>query len=415
MFGRTRVPNITPFTYRDNLTYLEWLRWLSHAVSTNVDKLNDVINGLNDLRDDTAADLQRIHLDLFRRLSEEFDGIREELFDLAQNGQALNPTNGRVENISKVVNDVYDNVRVHAMFDGELDYTLKTELSNNWTARYHDLETRGHWCDNDCSCRGHDGTTPDPDPEPKPTPVIAPFTMPEMTVGKTISPVQLSVSSGSPTVTTWTVSGLPAGVAASASGIISGTPTTAGVGTVEVAGTSAAGMIGTASTPWKVAEPNIYTGMMFSPPVTEIDGKTTTRMVTDMASVSITPGQARVVSVSPNGQTSTAYELITPLTTDRVGATFTINSITGAGKVRVGILTLGGTSRWAYPGNIPTTGDARFHLIDWCGEIEGGKSYTIASPPGHGAHIWSIYLMAEGATGNVSVSIAPGSRHFYTI
>ena len=68
VFGRTRVPNITPFTYRDNLTYLEWLRWLSHAVSANVDKLNDVINGLNDLRDDTAADLQRMHLDLFRRL-----------------------------------------------------------------------------------------------------------------------------------------------------------------------------------------------------------------------------------------------------------------------------------------------------------------------------------------------------------
>ena len=405
MFGRTRVPNITPFTYRDNLTYLEWLRWLSHAVSTNIDKMNDVINGLNELRDDTAADLQRIHLDLFRRLYDEFGSIREELFDLAQNGQALNPTNGKVENISKVVNDIYDNVRVHAMFDRELNYTLENELSNNWTARYHDLEAR-------------DGTTTPPAPEPEPTPVIAPFTMPGMTVGKTISPVQLSVASGSPAVTKWTVSGLPAGVAASTSGIISGTPTTVGVGTVEVAGTSAAGMIGTASAPWEVGkapETNVYTGVMFSPPVNEIDGKTSTRMVTDMATVSVTPGQARVVSVSVNGQASTAYELIHPLTTDRVGATFTINSITGAGKVRVGILTLGGTSRWAYPANIPTTGDARFHLIDWCGEIEGGKSYTIASPPGHKAHIWAIYLMAEGATANVSVSIAPGSRHFYTI
>ena len=326
--GRTRVPNITPFTYRDNLTYLEWLRWLSHAVSTNVDKLNDVINGLNDLRGDTAADLQRIHLDLFRRLSEEFGGIREELFDLAQNGQALNPTNGKVENISKVVNDVYDNVRVHAMFDRELDYTLKTELSNNWTARYHDLEAHGHWCDNDCSCRGHDGTTPDPDPEPEPTPVIAPFTMPKMTVGETIPPVQLSVTSGSPAATKWTVSGLPAGVAASASGLISGTPTTAGVGTVEVAGTSAAGMIGTASAPWKV---DIYTGVMFSPPVNEIDGKTSTRMVSDMKPVTVSPGQASVALVSPNGNNSTAYELISPLTTDRVGVTFTVESINGAG------------------------------------------------------------------------------------
>ena len=76
--------------------------------------------------------------------------------------------------------------------------------------------------------------------------------MPKMTVGETIPPVQLSVTSGSPAVTKWTVSGLPAGVAASASGLISGTPTTAGVGTVEVAGTSAAGMIGTASAPWEV-------------------------------------------------------------------------------------------------------------------------------------------------------------------
>ena len=171
-------------------------------------------------------------------------------------------------------------------------------------------------------------------------------------------------------------------------------------------------MIGTASAPWEV---DIYTGVIFSPPVTEIDGKTTTRMVSDMKPVTVSPGQASVALVSPNGNNSTAYELIHPLTTDRVGATFTINSITGAGKVRVGILTLGGTTRWAYPANIPTTGDARFHLIDWCGEIEGGNSYTIASPPGHGAHIWGIYLMAEGATANVSVSIAPGSKHFYTI
>ena len=171
-------------------------------------------------------------------------------------------------------------------------------------------------------------------------------------------------------------------------------------------------MIGTASAPWKV---DIYTGVIFSPPVTEIDGKTPTRMVSDMKPVTVSPGQAGVALVSPNGNTSTAYELIPPLTTDRVGVTFTVASITGVGKVRVGILSLKGVTRWAYPTLNATTDADKFNLIDWCGEVEVGNSYTIASPPGHGAYIWGIYFMTEGATGPVRVGIALGSKHFYTI
>ena len=660
MFGRTRVPNITPFTNRDNLTYLEWLRWLSHAVSTNVDKLNDVINGLNELRDDTAADLQRIHLDLFRRLYEEFGSIREELFDLALNGRALNPTNGKVENISKVINDVYDNVRVHAMFDSELDYTLKTELTNNWTARYHDLEAHGHWCDDDCSCRRHthDGTTPPPEPEPEPDPeplppdevepepVPAPPKYPPnatlyrfagsthtlhsvdsetgalgdpTTVLNTIPPtsgtghvhiavqrpsvltvgdsgsdpttyagtlsspfivmggdhetysyrvhenngiymatsrrmtVQTGFDSSKPTANpdarklysspvvpfiapangpipirgggarvrgthpdyrvVWgsaSLNGIPHdshvmvwphnpkngepglydgcelsnekppatvplppgfliqagqelvlnkhsvnpyqnratadltygdsivwgegpyelrvyvdGVQVASSSRVKGAADTfTWSGEVAVGGKvelrvylpeGAADVVINEETSFTMTEikppPIINEGLLLTPRVTTVDGKPLSTRTVTMKGTTATPGNAVGVLIG----TAVGVAVGANVVTDRVGATFNVASITGAAKVRIGVAAVPGTLRQAYPTTVALKGDAWFDNIKWCGDVEAGKSYTIVGPNGAKHYVWGVYVMAPGATGNVTVSFNGTMQYINTI
>ncbi|SMC99152.1 Peptidase inhibitor I9 [Lentzea albidocapillata] len=71
------------------------------------------------------------------------------------------------------------------------------------------------------------------------------------TVG-TAASLQLSASGGTSPYT-WSVSGLPAGLSANASGAISGTPTTAGTSTVTATVTDAANKTGTATFSWVVS------------------------------------------------------------------------------------------------------------------------------------------------------------------
>ncbi|KOV85060.1 S8 family serine peptidase [Nocardia sp. NRRL S-836] len=70
------------------------------------------------------------------------------------------------------------------------------------------------------------------------------------TVGTPVS-LQLSATGGTPPYS-WTVSGLPAGLTASSSGAISGTPTTAGTYSVTATVTDSAGKTGTATFSWTV-------------------------------------------------------------------------------------------------------------------------------------------------------------------
>jgi hypothetical protein len=69
-------------------------------------------------------------------------------------------------------------------------------------------------------------------------------------VGDSVS-LQLSASGGTAPYT-WSVTGLPAGLSASSSGKITGSPTTAGTSTVKATATDAAGKTGTASFSWAI-------------------------------------------------------------------------------------------------------------------------------------------------------------------
>ena len=78
-------------------------------------------------------------------------------------------------------------------------------------------------------------------------------------VGTAITPVQVSAVDSLPGQTlTYSATGLPAGLAISAAGVISGTPTTAKVSTVTVKATDSLGAYGTASFTWTV-QANVVT------------------------------------------------------------------------------------------------------------------------------------------------------------
>jgi predicted extracellular nuclease len=76
------------------------------------------------------------------------------------------------------------------------------------------------------------------------------------TAGTAIAPLTLAASGGTPPYT-WTATGLPAGLAISADGVISGTPTTAGTSSVTVTATDSASASGSASFDVQVTAPAV--------------------------------------------------------------------------------------------------------------------------------------------------------------
>ncbi|HVV25009.1 MAG TPA: ExeM/NucH family extracellular endonuclease, partial [Pseudonocardiaceae bacterium] len=72
------------------------------------------------------------------------------------------------------------------------------------------------------------------------------------TVGIAITPLTLSASGGTAPYT-WTATGLPAGLAVSSGGVVSGTPTTAGSSTVTVTATDSGGVAGSAGFGFQVS------------------------------------------------------------------------------------------------------------------------------------------------------------------
>lgn len=137
---RTVMSAISPFTYNDNVTYQKLL-YLA------IDKIDEVITWSAvavELIAEMGREIDEFKADTEKALAQQKEELREEqrqmenrLTDLiekiAVGGIAFNPTNGtRHEDVSKVISDVYDFVRVHARSVGEIDATLTTV--DDWEA-----------------------------------------------------------------------------------------------------------------------------------------------------------------------------------------------------------------------------------------------------------------------------------------
>lgn len=132
------VNQVTPFTYRDNDTYLTLLsriqaqlEGLDGAYRDDLKNLSDYVNkAVDTLVKDTNADLTK---------------MRAQLIDLLSKGVfAWDPTHGNVDNnMTRVLSNIYDYVRVYAYFASEIDAMGLTAAEYDalgLTARFHDLQ-----------------------------------------------------------------------------------------------------------------------------------------------------------------------------------------------------------------------------------------------------------------------------------
>lgn len=134
------INQVTPFTYRDNDTYLTILHSLKNQV-------NALVDWANEYAVDDAANLNNAVSALITQFNAALNKLRSDLEALIAGSHdesiAFNPTTGSLlDGLSKVVSDVYDNLRYYAYFAKQYDdlgLTAAEYDALNYTARHYDL------------------------------------------------------------------------------------------------------------------------------------------------------------------------------------------------------------------------------------------------------------------------------------
>lgn len=111
------INQVTPFTYRDNETYLSTLRGLRH-------KINELIAHVDAADAELIVQFNQALQSLDAEISATIAAMREEFIDLIDDdaGVGFDPTTGSITTpIFKALNNVYDNTRIYAYFAVELD------------------------------------------------------------------------------------------------------------------------------------------------------------------------------------------------------------------------------------------------------------------------------------------------------
>ena len=146
----TPISTVTPFTYGDGDTYLRRLerliKWLANLI-TVVDGQTEAIEEIRNALSAIEAEVDKELAENRAYTVEQIANVRAELLAAigaaTDAGSVFNPTNGSLhEPIAKVISDVYDNVRVHALFAieyDELEYTVAQYDAIGFEARHYDL------------------------------------------------------------------------------------------------------------------------------------------------------------------------------------------------------------------------------------------------------------------------------------
>lgn len=134
------VAPVTPFTYRDNDTNMTILRKLQEAIDALVVQINLV----------SATDATNLGDGLNQvivQFNAALNSVRDELVSLVEGSHdesvATDPTTGlRLQGLSRVVSNVYDNLRIFAYFAKQYDdqqLTCAQYEALNYSARHFDL------------------------------------------------------------------------------------------------------------------------------------------------------------------------------------------------------------------------------------------------------------------------------------
>lgn len=111
---------VQPFVYRDTLNMLTWLQ----ALQCNLDSLrttyNDTISKMESDDDEWDGAFAKAMADVAQALADMEARLRSQLPESAT-GTVWSPVRGHEDSVQHVFDDLYDNVRVHAIFSKDYD------------------------------------------------------------------------------------------------------------------------------------------------------------------------------------------------------------------------------------------------------------------------------------------------------
>lgn len=151
----TRLSAISAFTYRDGLTYSEYLELLREKVEELIAYSIEVKLAMTEL----VADIEQMRIDLKSdmdkrdaALRSEAAKTRKELLDLIEKvtvgGSSYDPTDGTAhKSVSEVMDNVYTYLRTSARFADQIDSDGLTAAqwdARGMTARRFDLDPEVH-------------------------------------------------------------------------------------------------------------------------------------------------------------------------------------------------------------------------------------------------------------------------------
>ena len=121
IINRPYFSTMQPFAYRDTLNMVTWLRAIACNLDTLREYTNNVGSAVEKIPEDTETALQKIVDDTTDALAARDTTLRALIAESGATGTALSPVRGQVQSVQHIFDDMYDNVRVHALFSADYD------------------------------------------------------------------------------------------------------------------------------------------------------------------------------------------------------------------------------------------------------------------------------------------------------
>ena len=143
ILSRPYFSTMQPFAYRDTLNMLTWIQALCDNLNIVVEKTNEISEGLNSIQPDVDKKISDAIDQTNKALTELGKELRALVETSYETGVARSPVRGVVQSVQTIFDDMYDNVRVHALFARDYDdMALSVE---EWEAVGMDARTYDLW------------------------------------------------------------------------------------------------------------------------------------------------------------------------------------------------------------------------------------------------------------------------------
>lgn len=143
ILSRPYFSTMQPFAYRDTLNMLTWIQALCDNLNIVVEKTNEIGEGLNSVQPDVDKKMSDVIDQINKALTELEKELRALVETSCETGVARSPVRGVVQSVQTIFDDMYDNVRVHALF--ARDYDDMALSVAEWEAVGMDARTYDLW------------------------------------------------------------------------------------------------------------------------------------------------------------------------------------------------------------------------------------------------------------------------------